>query len=117
MTNRSRPEDPASLSFVLDLVRNGAAVSQPAVMRLSGLGRSVVARRVSELKAVGLLQEGALGLSTGGRAPRQLIFRGDAGVLLVAELGGYGVFMCPRGDLIPARGGTSPNGGSITTPS
>jgi len=24
---------------------------------------------------------------------------------------------CPRGDLNPARGGTSPNGGSITTPS
>ena len=24
--------------------------------------------------------------------------------------------LCPRGDLNPARGGTSPNGGSITTP-
>jgi len=24
--------------------------------------------------------------------------------------------MCPRGDLIPARGGTSPNRGSITSP-
>jgi len=89
MTNRSRPEDPASLSLVLDLVRNGAALNQPAIVRLSGLGRTVVARRVSELKAVGLLEEGDLGLSTGGRAPRQLIFRGDAGVLLVAELGAH----------------------------
>jgi glucokinase-like ROK family protein len=87
MTSSSRPEDPASLSLVLDLVRNGAARNQPAIVRLSGLGRTVVARRVSELKAVGLLEEGALDLSTGGRAPRQLIFRGDAGVLLVAELG------------------------------
>ena len=87
MTNRSRPEEPGTLSLVLDLVRNHTALSQPEIVRLSGLGRTVVARRVSELKAVGLLEEGALGLSTGGRAPRQLIFRGDAGVLLVAELG------------------------------
>jgi glucokinase-like ROK family protein len=87
MTNRSRPEDPGSLSLVLDLVRNRTALSQPAIMHRSGLGRTVVARRVSELKAVGLLEEGPLGLSTGGRAPRQLTFRGNAGVLLVAELG------------------------------
>jgi glucokinase-like ROK family protein len=87
MPNRSGPENPGSLSLVLDLVRNGTALSQPAIMRLSGLGRTVVAQRVSELKAVGLLEEGALGLSTGGRAPRQLIFRGDAAVLLVAEIG------------------------------
>jgi glucokinase-like ROK family protein len=87
MASTSRPEDPASLSLVLDLVRNGTALNQPAIVRESGLGRTVVARRVSELKGVGLLEEGDLGLSTGGRAPRQLIFRGDAGVLLVAELG------------------------------
>jgi glucokinase-like ROK family protein len=87
MTSTSRPEDPASLALVLDLVRSGTALNQPAIVRQSGLGRTVVARRVAELKAVGLLEEGDLGLSTGGRAPRQLIFRGDAGVLLVAELG------------------------------
>jgi glucokinase-like ROK family protein len=87
MTSRSRPEDFASLSLVLELVRSRKALSQPEIMRLSGLGRTVVARRVSELKAVGLLEEGELGLSTGGRAPRQLTFHGDAGVLLVAELG------------------------------
>ncbi len=72
---------------VLDLVRSGAASTRPEITRLSGLGRNVVTQRVSQLLDSGLLAEGELGPSTGGRAPRELRFRSDAGSVLVAELG------------------------------
>jgi glucokinase-like ROK family protein len=47
----------------------------------------VVTQRVAQLLGAGLLEDGALGQSTGGRAPRELRFRSDAGHVLVAELG------------------------------
>jgi glucokinase-like ROK family protein len=47
----------------------------------------VVAQRVGELLDRGLITEGDPGPSTGGRPPRQLVFRGDAGHVLVADLG------------------------------
>lgn len=76
-----------SLVTVLDAVRNGAATTRPEVAHLTGLGRNVVTQRVKELVSAGLLAEGDLGPSTGGRAPRELRFRAEAGVLLVAVLG------------------------------
>lgn len=72
---------------VLDLVRDGAARTRPEITSMSGLGRNVVAQRVAQLLDSGLLAEGPLGRSTGGRAPRELRFRSDAGHILVAELG------------------------------
>ena len=75
------------LVVVLDLVRSGAARTRPELVRRSGLGRTVVTQRLGQLLARGLVEEGALGPSTGGRAPRELRFRADAGVVLVAELG------------------------------
>lgn len=72
---------------VLDLVRSSAANTRPEITRLSGLGRNVVTHRVAQLLDAGLLEDGALGQSTGGRAPRELRFRASAGHVLVAELG------------------------------
>ncbi len=72
---------------VLNLVRSDAAHSRPEIVHLSGLGRNVVTHRVSQLLESGLLVEGQLGPSTGGRAPRELLFRPDTGYILVAELG------------------------------
>ena len=72
---------------VLDLVRNGRARTRPEIARRGELGRNVVAQRVLQLLGSGLLEEGPLGRSTGGRAPRELRFRAEAGVVLVAELG------------------------------
>ncbi len=72
---------------VLDLVRSGAARTRPEIARLSGLGRNVVSQRVSQLLDAGLLAEGEMGRSTGGRAPRELRFCADAGHVLVVELG------------------------------
>ncbi len=56
-------------------------------MARTGLSRGVVAQRVTELIDRGLVVEGDPGPSTGGRPPRQLAFRADAGHVLVADLG------------------------------
>ena len=75
------------LVTVLDLIRSGAARTRPDLARQAALGRTVVSQRLGQLIAGGLVEEGALGPSTGGRAPRELRFRAEAGVILAAELG------------------------------
>ncbi len=75
------------LVAVLDLVRRGVARTRPEVVRASGLGRSVVAGRVARLLELGVLDEHGTAPSSGGRAPRELALRHDAGVVLVAPLG------------------------------
>jgi glucokinase-like ROK family protein len=81
------PDQLEAAVTVLDLVRDGRARTRPELVRASGLGRNVVAQRVAQLQDSGLLEEGELARSTGGRAPRELRFRADAGRVLVAELG------------------------------
>ena len=76
-----------ALVVVLDEVRLGRSRSRSELVDNTGLGRGVVAQRVGELLDRGLVVEGEVGPSTGGRPPRQLSFRGDAGHLLVADLG------------------------------
>jgi glucokinase-like ROK family protein len=75
------------LVTVLDLVRCGRARSRPELARLSGLGRGAVTQRVAQLLDSGLLVESELGRSTGGRPPRELALRAEAGLVLVAPLG------------------------------
>ncbi|HEV7727973.1 MAG TPA: ROK family protein [Modestobacter sp.] len=75
------------LVVVLDLVRGGHARSRPELARLSGLGRGAVTQRVAQLLDSGLLVESDLGRSTGGRPPRELSVRAQAGLVLVAPLG------------------------------
>jgi predicted NBD/HSP70 family sugar kinase len=79
--------DPDSLVTVLSLVRSGQASTRREIERLSGLRRAVVADRVVELIKRGLVEEGALATSTGGRAPRQIRLRAAAGHVLVGLLG------------------------------
>lgn len=76
-----------SLVAVLDAVRNHGATTRPQIARMTGLGRNVVTDRVKQLISAGLLADGELGRSTGGRAPRELRFRAEAGSILVAEVG------------------------------
>lgn len=80
-------EQLASLTAVMDLIRAGSVRTRPEIVKVSGLGRNVVSQRVEQLIGCGLVAEGKLGQSTGGRAPRELHFRSDAGHILVAELG------------------------------
>lgn len=76
-----------SLIAVLDAIRHDHAHTRPELVRRTGLGRSVVAQRTGELIERGLVEDGELSASSGGRAPRRLRFRADAGHLLVADLG------------------------------
>jgi glucokinase-like ROK family protein len=76
-----------ALVTVLDEIRLGRSRSRSELVAHTGLTRSIVAQRVGELLERGLVVEGATGPSTGGRPPRQLAFRGDAGHVLVADLG------------------------------
>jgi glucokinase-like ROK family protein len=72
---------------VLKLIRAGEASTRPELGRKSGLGRSVISQRIADLIDSGLVSDDHLGPSAGGRAPREIRFRADAGLLLVAELG------------------------------
>jgi glucokinase-like ROK family protein len=76
-----------ALVMVLDEIRLGRSRSRPELVARTGLGRAIVAQRVGELLDRGLVTEGEVGPSTGGRPPRQLTFRADAGHVLVADLG------------------------------
>ena len=76
-----------ALVLVLDEIRLGRSRSRSELVERTGLGRAIVAQRVGELIERGLVVEGDVGLSTGGRPPRQLTFRAGAGHLLVADLG------------------------------
>ena len=76
-----------ALVAVLDEVRLGQSSSIAELVARTGLTRGIVAQRVGELLDRGLLVEGELGQSTGGRPPRQFRFRADAGHVLVADLG------------------------------
>jgi glucokinase-like ROK family protein len=80
-----------SLVAVLDEIRRADAVSRPQLVARVGLSRAVVAQRVLELVERGLVEEGDSGPSSGGRAPRLLHLRAEAGRLLVADLGATSV--------------------------
>jgi glucokinase-like ROK family protein len=82
-----RDEALEALVVVLDELRFGRSRSRSELVERTGLGRAIVAQRVGELVERGLVVEGDPGASTGGRPPRQLTFRADAGHLLVADLG------------------------------
>src|SRR3954452_18332231 len=76
-----------ALVTVLDEVRLGHAHSRSEVADHTGLSRAIVSARLAELLDRGLVVEGDPGPSTGGGPPRRLAFRGDAGHVLVADLG------------------------------
>ena len=72
---------------VLDHLRAKGEASRAELAEATRLGRSVLMQRIETLLKSGLLAEDRVGVSTGGRAPRLLRFRADAGYLLVADLG------------------------------
>src|SRR3712207_1584739 len=75
-----------SLAAVLDAVRGGEGVTQATLVDRVGLGRSIVAQRVAELEAAGLVTSDGLGPSTGGRAPRRLRLNAEAGFVLGIDI-------------------------------
>jgi glucokinase-like ROK family protein len=87
MATTALPLDDPVLVEVLDHVRRNGPCTRAALVEATGLSRASVGQRIAALTAYGLVAEGELARSTGGRAPRLLRFRGDAGHLLVADLG------------------------------
>jgi predicted NBD/HSP70 family sugar kinase len=72
---------------LINLVRTGRAVTRPALEQETGLGRKLVAQRVQQAIDVGLLEDGELAPSGGGRPSRVLRFRTDAGHVFAGLIG------------------------------
>lgn len=77
------------LASVLDAIRNDGGITQPVLVERVGLRRSMVAQRVAELQAAGLVASDGLGPSTGGRAPRRLRLRAEAGFVLGVDIASH----------------------------
>jgi glucokinase-like ROK family protein len=76
-----------ALVSILDEIRQARSRSRAELVARTGLSRGIVAQRVAELIELGLVVDDDIGPSTGGRPPRQMTFRADAGHVLVADLG------------------------------
>ncbi|MGK5683860.1 ROK family transcriptional regulator [Actinoplanes sp. URMC 104] len=74
------------MAAVLDAVRTEEGITQPELVDRGDLGRSIIASRVAELEKAGLLASDGLGRSTGGRAPRRLRLRAEAGFVLAVDI-------------------------------
>jgi glucokinase-like ROK family protein len=72
---------------LINLVRTGRAVTRPALEQETGLGRKVVTQRVQQAIDVGLLEDGDLAPSGGGRPSRLLRFRTEAGHVFAGVVG------------------------------
>lgn len=77
-----------SLVAILGALRSGGPATRLDLEREAHLGRAVVADRLATLSAFGLVEESGVGRSIGGRAPKLLRFRAEAGRLLVANMDG-----------------------------
>jgi predicted NBD/HSP70 family sugar kinase len=74
------------MAAVLAAIRAQRSTTQPQLTQLVGLGRSVVAQRVAELEDAGLVTQDGIGPSTGGRAPRRVRLRPEAGLVAGVDM-------------------------------
>ncbi|PPF41065.1 MULTISPECIES: ROK family transcriptional regulator [unclassified Rathayibacter] len=81
------------LAAVLATIRSEPSLTQGELTDRVGLGRSVVAERVSELEEAQLLVTGGLAPSTGGRAPRRLQINPHAGFVIGIDVTAYDLFV------------------------
>ena len=75
------------LGAVLEAIRLGHGRSRAEIAQGTGLSRSVVAQRLADLVGAGLVLDADTSERTGGRPARRLRFRGQAGTILVADIG------------------------------
>jgi predicted NBD/HSP70 family sugar kinase len=73
--------------IMLELIRDGSAVTRADLVRRTGLSRSTIAHRLEALIAHQLVREDGASPSTGGRPPATLVFNPGAGIVLAADLG------------------------------
>lgn len=85
----------SSAMDLLRLIRTGRATSRAALAKATGLSPSTVASRIEGLISQGQVIEVGEGQSRGGRRPRDLEVRADAGLVACIDLGvdraSYGV--------------------------
>ncbi|WP_036554991.1 ROK family protein [Nocardioides insulae] len=81
------PQDAFIYGRLINLVRTGQAVTRPELERETGLGRKVIAQRVRQAMEVGLLENGEMAPSQGGRPSRTLTLRNEAGHAYSAVIG------------------------------
>jgi predicted NBD/HSP70 family sugar kinase len=81
------PQDAFVHGRLINLVRTGQALTRPALEQETGIGRKVVAQRVQQAIDVGLLEDGDLAPSAGGRPSRLLRFRAEAGHVFAGMVG------------------------------
>src|SRR4051812_50228125 len=86
-SSMSSPQDAFIHGRLINLVRTGQAVTRPALEQETGIGRKVVAQRVQQAIDVGLLEDGDLAPSAGGRPSRPLRFRAEAGPVFARLVG------------------------------
>ncbi|GAA1854630.1 ROK family protein [Microlunatus capsulatus] len=75
-----------SHAALLQVLRQVGPTTRAELERTTGLGRKIVSERVQELMALGLVSEGELARSTGGRMPRTVGLQADRGLLGVAQM-------------------------------
>ena len=72
---------------LLDLIRLRGTVTRAELVEQTGWGRTVLSQRLTELMNIGLASDAGAGRSTGGRAPREVRFRGEAAAVVGVNLG------------------------------
>jgi predicted NBD/HSP70 family sugar kinase len=86
MPARSGAHTPHTIT-ILDALRSGLASSRADLAKATGLSPSTVSARVDELIGNGHVLESGEGVSRGGRRPRRLSIRADAGLVGCIDLG------------------------------
>lgn len=71
---------------MIEVLRREGATTRPELEQLTGLGRKIISERVQELLDKGLVTDGELARSTGGRMPRRIGFRPEVGLVGVVEM-------------------------------
>ena len=74
-------------AWLLSIIRNSGGISLSDLSRATGWSRTALQARIRELIGLQLVNEGALGTSSGGRRPRLLLYRGGAGTIIAVQLG------------------------------
>lgn len=87
MREADKHVDRQDLAAVLVLLRQGEPLTRLQLEAETGLGRAAVSDRLASLVDLGLVEEGEAAKSSGGRAPRLIHFRRNAGAVLVAVVG------------------------------
>ena len=86
-TAKTRGRDATSPESLLDLIRQRGTATRAELVEQTGWKRTVLSQRLAELMDIGLVSEAGTGRSTGGRAPREVRFRREAGAVVGVNLG------------------------------